>query len=1019
MYFLNRDLASMFMSLSPLVKSKAEEMKQKLNRAEIFYSLNGDVLTYFALLEDDKVLSFSLFPSKKVEANTDEDKLFAYLFAAMEKKEKLETLTARYGDDAETLLPLASMDYGTAKTYGEARKDLDSLIQAMWTNKTKAQGQGEYGVEWLLSRRGEEFRVDARIGKEKKYMQRAMREFLDGYASGRVVKVGNDYLSLPEGSFSPEAEEVFRFLRKEDLATHRMDAAVYLSVEDTIAFLTLIKNAPLRLEERAVTIVPPTQVNLSYVNGNIVSSFPLEKRGYPIIHGNKGYYLGEKEVTPLLFASEKCAILFRFLSSHPSFPFELVQAKLLSDLLPLLEESDLSMPKEIVEATQSNRPYIDCFVSYLDKKGIEVKTSYHLGEKEVDLATFSSTPPRRSMLSSYRLALRNVGLEEGILIKEESRIAQFLKSDLTDLSKLCRLYLDEALRGGKEHALGKININATSGEDWLSLSLASADYTPEELLEAYAAYCKKKRFVRIKGRLVLVEGNEMFAKIHESFSSSDFGVRLPLYQALKLGSYEDAPERAKELLQGLSDFSSFPLPALPPEIESNVRPYQRDGIRFLLNLSSLHMPGILSDEMGLGKSLQTIALVSQIKDDLPILVVCPKSLIYNWADEAKRWDPSLPCLSIDGPKKNREAIYAKMSQNGKAMYFVSYDTVRNDIEELSEIEFSLLILDEAQYIANALAKKSQAVKRLKANNRLVLTGTPIQNSLLDLWSIFDFLLPGYFPPFSEFKETYGTLEFKDEGSRKKLLSKIQPFMLGRKKKDVLKDLPDKENLVISLPLSDEQRKVYEAELLNARLAMEAGDGAMTLLAALTRLRQICVTPALYLEGDFESDKLDYLCDNCLDLKQNGRKAVVFSSFVSALHILEKRFKDLGLISATIEGSTPASIRLNLAKRFNESDDIDVLLVSLKAGGTGLNLIGADTVFHLDPWWNLAAEKQAEDRTHRIGQKNKVTVYKLVCKDSVEEKVLYLQQKKGLLTEVVDEASLGRALTEEDIKFLLS
>jgi len=265
------------------------------------------------------------------------------------------------------------------------------------------------------------------------------------------------------------------------------------------------------------------------------------------------------------------------------------------------------------------------------------------------------------------------------------------------------------------------------------------------------------------------------------------------------------------------------------------------------------------------------------------------------------------------------------------------------------------------------------------------------------------------------------LSVNSEDARARLLSKIKPFLLGRKKKEVLSELPDKENITVSLAMADDQRGVYLSYLSRAREMLEEGQGKrMQMLAMMTRLRQICVSPSLFLEGDFASTKLDYLITSLLDLKSAGRKAIVFSSFVGALEEIKRRCKAVGLNPEEITGDTSARVRVILAERFNASDSaIDVMLVSLKAGGTGLNLIGADTVFHLDPWWNLAAERQAEDRAHRIGQTRKVTVFKLVIKDSIEEKVLSLQEKKGLLLDMADEASLERTLTDEDYQYLLS
>ena len=500
-------------------------------------------------------------------------------------------------------------------------------------------------------------------------------------------------------------------------------------------------------------------------------------------------------------------------------------------------------------------------------------------------------------------------------------------------------------------------------------------------------------------------------------------MELPLYQALKLqsvGAENDA--NVVDLIKKVQNYKKIDVSKIPSSIVEAMRPYQRTGIQFLDNLYSLKLSGILSDDMGLGKTLQSFGLFSLIEEEKPMLVVCPKSLVFNWMEERDKWYPDLEAHVLVGAKKDREVLYALMHEPVKRVFFVSYDTLRNDVSLLEDVQFSLVLLDEGQYIANVMAMKTKAVKGLKADSRFVLTGTPVQNSLMDLWSIFDFLLPGYFPPLTKFKELYGSLEFSSDEARQRLMAKIKPFLLGRKKKDVLQELPDKENISMALAMSDEQRKVYDSYLARTRelLMDEENSTKLQVLSMLTRLRQICITPSLFLEGEFGSSKIDYLIDSLMDLKRSGRKAIVFSSFVSALTLIQKRCKEVGLSYESITGDTSAKVRVILAERFNKPDStIDVMLVSLKAGGTGLNLIGADTVFHLDPWWNLAAERQAEDRAHRIGQTNKVTVFKLVIKNSIEEKVLSLQQRKGLLSDMADEAAYESSLSAEDLKFLLS
>lgn len=1020
MYFLKQSQENLLALKEGLSPEFLQVFHNALSKSEIYFRMEKEGIRYECILPNDEYVSFFLTTDGQVKADNEKSRAFALWIAEGENGLSKEELLSYYGSLGEDLYEKATLSEEERKNYLSAHNDFLALLSELSTSISSYREEGRHKIEWVISSRGDEFRIDARIGADKLYMNRNLADFISAYYSGRMLKIGTKYESLPPSSFSKKQEEALSFISKMMGNRRYYDPAARLASEAMVDFAFLIVGDLARLEEREVDVLEPTFVSVRIdEKGNIVTSLPLEKNGYAISKGKKGVYFGTSSIIPLEFASVKAASLFKFVASHPSFPFASLPREMARDFLPLFGEGDLEIDEAYQAKMRIEKPSIACYLSYEENHGVKVETKYYRGQEECDLSLFRLTLPGKRLSDAYRTALENLKIGPSGYFPSEASLLGVLRSDLSELSSTCRLYVDEALSRRKGDDLSSLRIETVSGQDWLSLSLRSDLYSPEELLALYASYKKKKKFVRINGHFVLLENNAVLSRLSENFDVEDLGKQIPLYQILKLRDFGEVRGEAKELIDRLTSFSSLPLPELPAPILEAARPYQKEGIRFLLNLKNLGMPGILSDEMGLGKTLQAIALMSEIEEEKPELVVCPKSLIYNWADEIKKWNPSLKAVPIHSLKKEREKIYRDMKVAGKAVYLVSYDTARNDIDSLKDIEFSFVLLDEAQYIANAFAKKSQAVKSLKAKMKVALTGTPIQNSLLDLWSIFDFLMPGYFPPYSKFKETYGTIEFKGEEARRRLLNKIEPFMLGRKKKDVLQELPDKENLVISIPLSDDQRKAYEAHLEFARAELKEGKGAMVLLSALTRLRQICVSPSLFLEGEFESDKIDFLVDHCLELRENGRKAVIFSSFVGGLHLLEKAFKKVGLVTATIEGDTPAEIRVTLAKRFNESDDINLLLVSLKSGGTGLNLVGADTVFHLDPWWNLAAEKQAEDRTHRIGQKNKVTVYKLVCKDTVEEKVLALQAKKGLLGEVVDEASLARSLSEEDLAYLLS
>ena len=930
-----------------------------------------------------------------------------------------------YGADYDTLSTLASLGPGKAKGYFEASQKIDELAYRIG-KQTKLATRQKPKLRFVLDLGGTKTSVSLRIGFTKLYINRKTVAFLRDYYSGNALTIQKEHVVLPAESFSPEIEKALQFLYN-SVAGSMYYSANYpavLNEDRTVQFLLLLQGMEVDLNDLPCQISSIHKVEMKLKgDGSIDSSLPLRAKGLKC-YGKYGYILTPGCVELYEFHSSAAAEVYSFFSANKGLHGAFLAGELAKKVLPLLDEEDLSVDEEFALAHPIRRPHVDYFVS-LDLEGnLLFETKLFLGEEEIDEDAFRAF----SMETAHRLEdfheeLSRLGFPASGIRKGDESVVAFLSSDFSKLQTIANVYVCEELQNRSVSASPNINISASSGEDWFSVGLYASGYTEEELLAIYSAFVRKKKFVRLKNNYVLFnQNNESLVALSESFAPELIGKQLPLYQALKLPSLGgDTDDAIKKLIHDVQDYGSLELGSLPKPIQESMRPYQHSGIQFLFNLYRLGLSGILSDDMGLGKTLQSFGFFSLIESDQPILVVCPKSLIYNWLEERNKWAPEMEAHILVGSPKERQEVYARMRKPGKAVYFVSYDTLRNDIDELEGVTFSAMMLDEGQYISNAHALKTRAVKQVEADSRFVLTGTPVQNSLMDLWSIFDFLLPGYFPPVSKFKELYGALAFDSDEARARLLVKIKPFLLGRKKKDVLQELPDKENVTMSLGMNDDQLKVYESYLAKARLLVHEGTGArMNLLAALTRLRQICVSPSLVLEGEYSSAKVEYLLEALTGLKQSGRKAIVFSSFVSALELIGKACKNAGINPEYITGDTSAKVRVILADRFNKPDsNIDVMLVSLKAGGTGLNLIGADTVFHLDPWWNLAAERQAEDRAYRIGQTNKVTVFKLVLKNTVEETLLDLQKKKGILIDMADEASVEGALTEEDYRFLLS
>jgi SNF2 family DNA or RNA helicase len=469
---------------------------------------------------------------------------------------------------------------------------------------------------------------------------------------------------------------------------------------------------------------------------------------------------------------------------------------------------------------------------------------------------------------------------------------------------------------------------------------------------------------------------------------------------------------------------------IPKEVKAELRPYQTEGVHWLERLRSMYLNGILADDMGLGKTVQAICAITQNQNknkDARSLIVCPTSLLYNWKEELHKFNPKLKSIVIDGIPNHRKKVLAKMGEYD--VIITSYTLLQKDIETYAQMSFSYAVLDEAQHIKNRGTRNAKSVKMIQAAHRLILTGTPIENSLDELWSLMDFLMPGFLSTYDRFLEKYirvgGSLQAQNiEYLRKK----VSPFILRRMKSDVLHDLPPVSEIVYHCQLSDVQLELYKSYAASARdelVKLVERDGfdkvQIHVLATLTRLKQICCHPAIFAKEKAEigdSSKYDMLLELLQTLVESNHRTVIFSQYTRMLNIMREDFEQRGIPFSYLDGTSKN--RLEIVKEFNENTQIPVFLISLKAGGTGLNLVGADTVIHYDMWWNPAVENQATDRVHRIGQKNSVSSYKLITLNTIEEKIVEMQRrKKGLVKKVVscDDEAIAK-LTWEDVLELL-
>ena len=688
--------------------------------------------------------------------------------------------------------------------------------------------------------------------------------------------------------------------------------------------------------------------------------------------------------------------------------------ELISDLIPPEMTAQL-----YVDCGESNTVYADLMFCYNDKTynafaGQNAPHYDQIGEsaaKSAVLRYFAVCPGRD---------------RRTLMIAGDDEAYAFITSGLTELSQTMELYVSEKFRrmAVRPPAKPKIGVRVSGG--LLELDIEDDNYSGEELAEILKAYRLGVKYRRLKDGsfAVIDDAAAQLGELAENLDLTDKDLlkkklKIPAYRMLYLDSLQNRGSirmrYSKEFRESVSDYHKSIENAeglsVPDELSDIMRDYQKYGFRWLKTIAGYKFGGILADDMGLGKTIQAISLILDTKQrnekQLPALIVCPSSLTLNWEAEIERFAPSLKTLVVIGTSAARSALMEKFTKGGFDVMITSYSLITRDVDSYADLKFGLQFIDEAQYIKNHGTQAAKAVKAINSEVRFALTGTPVENSLAELWSAFDFIMPGYLFSYARFKSTYEIpiAGKNDKEAVKALQNSTAPFILRRMKKDVLAELPDKTETVLSAEMEKEQRKLYAANVSQLQKSIKNGLGAeqkdrIQILAALTRLRQICCDPALVYD-DFKgkSAKLEQCAELAESCVNSGHKILLFSQFTSMLDIISKRLEQMRISYYTLRGSTRAKDRIRMVNEFNEND-VNVFLISLKAGGTGLNLTGADIVIHYDPWWNVSAENQASDRAYRIGQKNNVQIYKLITRNSIEENIIKLQQSKSELGNLI-------------------
>lgn len=726
---------------------------------------------------------------------------------------------------------------------------------------------------------------------------------------------------------------------------------------------------------------------------------------------------------------------------------------LFSIIVPKVKEAITfeNMTEEEIEAYKPKELLVKIFLDF-DKNDFliaEVKFVYEENEFNPLNEKIKLDFPRNKIQETKALnVLRKTGFmldsrNLRFILPDNDKIYEFLTEDVNYYMQKFDVLATEKFKTKqiRHPKIGNLGIKVEN--NLLSIDLKNMEIDSKELQEIMTKYELKKKYHRLKdGSFIDLEENKEIDFLNKLVTGMDIDykelesgeVRLPVNRSLYLnqllkgikGTEIVKNAEFKKIVNELNKEQLEEEIKVPENLENVLRYYQKTGFKWLKVLDSYHFGGILADDMGLGKTVQMLSVIvdyvqNEKEDENTIpgqeqladhsakrasLVVSPSSLTLNWQNEAQKFAQGLKTLVIRGTLQERKRQIEEMNQYD--LVITSYDLLKRDVElyEKKNYQFRYIIADEAQYLKNSNTQNAKSIKKIKADTRYALTGTPIENSLAELWSIFDFIMPGYLFGYRTFKSMYEMPIVKEENQETmaKLKMLIEPFVLRRNKKEVLTELPDKTVTILNNEMGEEQKNIYLNYLAQAKqeLAEEINvngyeKSQMQILAALTRLRQICCHPSLFMENYQEgSSKLDQCIEIIEEAVNGGHKILLFSGYTSMFEIIEKELKQKQIQYFKLTGSTKVDERIKLVDEFNENPDIKVFLISLKAGGTGLNLTGADMVIHYDPWWNLSTENQATDRAYRIGQKNNVQVYKLITKNSIEEKIYELQQKKAEL-----------------------
>ena len=890
--------------------------------------------------------------------------------------------------------------------------------------------------------------LKVKIGVEKMYsLLGKFAGFMRSYRAGEPFLFGTNFTFDPNKHYFSEKNKKFlEFL--EFLQSYNRFNGNSLYLEDRL-FAEIIKYFPeginMEYPERTVLVKKefPLSPVLRFENetyrfslGNLEDIRPLTSDFAYVFYDNTIYELNDKEK----FLLEEC-----YNERMNEIVVDKKDFEKLKNTVIRYVKNKIEVDASVKDLVITPNPEVKIYFDF-NEDFIKAEVKFNYSNKEIDYFLKDETILRDVDYENAvieDLVKKGFAIEDKqILLEDFEDICAFLDGGLDWLATKYEVFTSEKIKKTKILKNNKVSSTFHLGQDnILRYEFSLGEISESELDGVLSSLKKKKKYYRLKNGNILDLEEESLQELNEL--SEEFALNeekeIPKYRALYLDSLKSSKYHIiktdslfQKFIQEFKEYQNTSVQFTEEEL-TVLRDYQVLGVKWLYTLYKCGFGGILADEMGLGKSLQTIYYFRKVleeKKDATCLIVCPTSLMYNWESEILKFAPEISYHVFGEMKEKRHEELANFKGS---IFITSYGLLREDLALYENKNFEVMIIDEAQNIKNPTAGITKAVKKINAKTKFALTGTPIENSIVELWSIFDFIMPGFLASLVKFQAKYKVKDFDEDTNNllANLKMQVKPFILRRKKKDVVKDLPDKIENTIYIDLNEEQKKIYAAEVKHANEEMNdlirSGGFAknkMIILSLLTALRQICISPEIILK-DYHggSSKIENLLKIIKELVLNEHKILLFTSFKTALNLVKDALDNEGISNYTIAGDVPSMKRKMLVDAFNK-DKTNVFLIMLKSGGTGLNLTSADVVIHLDLWWNPQAENQATDRTHRIGQTKNVEVIKLICKGTIEEKILDLQTKKKILSDKIIESDMDdseylKTLTEQDIRALLA